>query len=43
MMKYKFKIFPEILLNELFAEYQLNINEGELEIAFEKQIGRAHV
>ena len=36
MKKYKFKIFPEILLNELFTEYQLNINEGELETAFEK-------
>ncbi len=34
--KGKFKIFPEILLNELFAEYQLNISENELKTAFEK-------
>lgn len=36
MKKHKFKVFPEILLNELFAEYQLNIRENELKTAFEK-------
>ncbi len=35
MKKNKFKIFPEILLNELFAEYQLNIDNEALETAFD--------